>query len=468
MTSIRSLRTEGNQLWVGPNGDDNYNGSQDSPLATIQEAIRRFKKDFSESDFKEVLLKPGTYQEDVLVNTRNVAIRGHGDVTIKGAGSRPTIFVTNMDESGADAYYSGVGYSYNEGGGTFTYDGDSTDRSIRSSLSHDDPGFGFYLEGVTVQQNTSPHTLVVLPSEDGNSESVIGDVHLEACDLEGDVRFKNTKTLSLREAAIDQGSSTVLDNCSLVTVPGDVDSGTHLGALIARYRDSGLEPEEVQAKGVSSTSFFNTLDGVWRYVHLYCHGSNVLGHAGQGMSIKAAQKDQSNNGVVFDGSGDVGDPSSPSTFVDVINSEHPVQIKNRKVAVERVDAPSATFVNSGRGIFRNVYFSSSIALGGSPVDIYGGVVEGTVTVFGSNANLYNLNITNNLEPNNSAVVNLYEGYVGNMVQTQSGSCTANLKGCYIEGDLDANTNGGTIDCDGGEVHGTNVNTAADVSTITKI
>ncbi|MFB6373676.1 MAG: hypothetical protein ABEN55_11350, partial [Bradymonadaceae bacterium] len=324
----------------------------------------------------------GTYQEDVLVNTRNVAIQGHGDVTLKGNGSRPALMVTNMTESGADAFETDGGYSFSESGG-FTYDGADTDRAIRSDLSHDDPGFGFRLEGVTLKKGTSSESLVVLPSEDGNTESVIGDVHLERCELWGELRLKNVDTIECRSTQIHTGATTVFDNCGSITIPGDVDSGDNLGVLVGRFNDVNLAPAEVKPKGIAPTAFFNRLDGVFNYIHLYCGDStNTLGHKGQGAHLRSNGQDASGFGVVLSGAGHFGS-SLAGAFGDVTAEKKVEFAAGGNQHARRVQASQLTKSNAGTANVDQAIVRGGVSVAAGTLTIRSGEIEGAVTAEGS-------------------------------------------------------------------------------------
>ena len=76
-------------IWVSAEGNDENNGSQDSPVATIKKALELV------SDGSSIYIAPGTYLEDGLEITKSVNIIGSGKVIIDANNGGKIISTTN-------------------------------------------------------------------------------------------------------------------------------------------------------------------------------------------------------------------------------------------------------------------------------------------------------------------------------------------------------------------------------------
>jgi len=76
-------------IWVSAEGNDENNGSQDSPVATIKKALELV------SDGSSIYIAPGTYLEDGLEITKSVNIIGSGKVIIDADNDGKIISTTN-------------------------------------------------------------------------------------------------------------------------------------------------------------------------------------------------------------------------------------------------------------------------------------------------------------------------------------------------------------------------------------
>lgn len=130
-------------LWVGSDGNDSNEGAHEAPLASIQTAIDRLDEELGLFDPKLVRVKPGTYQENLVINTGNLHLQGmggadfHADSAVvqieDDDSSRPVLTVTNMTDAGYEAFESAGGASYSWSAPTsYSYTGADLDREFVS------------------------------------------------------------------------------------------------------------------------------------------------------------------------------------------------------------------------------------------------------------------------------------------------------------------------------------------------
>lgn len=454
----RNLRT--NQIaYVGPNGYDDNVGSQVHPFATIQAAVDDLRDSLAAGDTKVIRLLPGTYTESVVVNAENLLIEGLEDVVIKGDGNGPAVMATNMSVSGAEAY---PGYTYTATG-SFTYTGGATDQD---ALLGSDTELDFTLRGVTLQKGSSNQSLMVLPSEDGDANSVLKDVTFEDCVIEDEAVFKNVSGLTLRRTQVDTGATTVFDNCEEVNVDGAAGVSKSFGAMICRFQSSGLASEEVPGKNVAAESFFHNLDPsvVWGYARLYCQeaGSSLRNH-GAGLSLVCNDKDGNGDSIFTAGAGHVGQLREGSGAlvgkVGPFVCEDSVTLGAAQQWVDRLECEALNYGSSGTTEVESAYVDGDLNVSSGILKIYGGRIKGNVwTMNSAEVELYNCTVDGQLDADGSSKIHAHQCRVGGKVITEA-NCTINCHGCHAEGDVDA-TNG-TINFEGGSFEGTDVDGSAE-------
>jgi len=457
----RNLRTD-NIAYVGPNGGSNNVGSQVYPYGSIQRAVNELRDTLKASDQKIVRLLPGTYDESVVINAKNVVLEGVGDAIINGDGESPAVMVTNMSESGAEAYHESTGYAYTAAA-SFTYSGDATDQEVESGLTADETDMGVELRNVTLQKGDSSQAFMVLPSEDGGSEAVIGDVTIKDCDIDDEAVAKNTSGLVFDETVVDSGASVVLDNCQRVTLNAAVGASKNFGSLICRYKTTSLDSGEVKGKGVAAEEFFNHLSADINFKDAKIYSSeagNSLRNQGKGLALTC----NGTGGILTAGAGNVGKVREGSgALVGKIGpfvTEEGVTLKAAEHWVDRIECESLTYDNSGTSEVEAVYVDGALNVDGGTLKIYGGRIKGdVVTTNSATVELYNCTIDGQLDADGTSQIDAHQCRVGGEIITE-GSCTINCHGCHAEGNLDANSNGGVINFKGGSFEGTNEGSAA--------
>ena len=456
--SLETFSDENPKLWVGPQGSDTAKGTYEAPLASIQTAIDRLDDRFALEAPKEIRVFPGTYAENLFINTKNLTLRGLQPANASTLDSNrphvqiedddpslPVMTVANASRAGWEAFEADGGVEFSWNGSSFSYTGASLARELRHTES--EVGMGVVVKNLTMwhrnARNSKANNLQILgfPNPDHNNEVTIETVYLERLQCidtssGANAYFKNYfpqgKALS-ESKFIPTGAFFVLDR-SNVGVGAGQREGIRIDSMLARggttaTADEGAPPND-QTFGDPRAPFFVEL------VEAYYLGSMDFcpSHGGQ---TKQLHVDVDEAGeFLWASSGQFGHRRNPQDLACSIYDH----TGSGNMNIRHLWCREGNHAGSGKlRVQRIECFDSAgfeVSGGASNNWIYGGTIEGDLVISsGTDIELRGVTIEGNLD-------------------VDSQDTTVHCKGCHVQGDVQQeDVSGSQITFDGGAIMG---------------
>jgi hypothetical protein len=437
-----------NELWVGPEGDDDNPGTRNSPLASIQTAIDRLDERVGSVDRKVIKVSPGIYQENLQINTRNLTVEGQvssiqsqwsyedpGVKIIDDDPSLPLVAIHTMTDSGYQNFRDDGGEDYIWNGGSYSYTGASLARDLRYDNT---PRMKIHFEGILFEHqnpgSTKAENMLALgvPDPTSNNEGIVSDVTFEGCWFVGgsdtNIFLKNAQDFTFTGAHTRLISNVIFDTCVGIGFSSGGKKTRMLDSVIV-VGDSTTDPDEGGV--ITEPNFFHPespLEAGYFY-ELEIAGSVNLA---PDIDVYTTPSLQTWNSFVWHSSGDIGMPSSG---LDIDTQTFDVK-GSGSAYLRQLECDKLQFTGSGTLDVDEIICADDATISsGSNHIVHSGIIQGDfIANSGTDVELRGVTIEGNLDV--------------------SGATTVTCKGCHIQGDvLQEDVSGSNVTIDGGSIMG---------------
>jgi hypothetical protein len=448
------FQADRNELWVGPEGDDENPGTRNAPLGSIQTAIDRLDENFGLHELKTVKIKSGTdnIEENFVINTQTLRLQSEtlegddlDDTTqiVPADESRPICTITNMTKDEVDQFEDDGGLDYTwSPPNSYSYTGASfanrDTRDLNYKFSEVVADMKVQIEGIAftapnAPTSATPEGLAMIGVPVSGDQFFIRDIHLTSVNgtASGSTPLFAKNAQFVFANSVMSGDEIILDEFN-ISFEGhgmgtsDTRKDSDIGGDLITAGDSNTTSDE-GGLGFNSTIF--SYSSVSRAENVYITESVEIPFR-QNETVVAGSTDD----LVHDSSNDIG--ASDIRKGIECGSYRGLGSGNLYAATVRCE----DFTHSGTGVVDINHLvcqnGGATFSGGTGHLIEGGTVQGNFTVSsGTDVELRGVTIEGNLDVNDA-------------------NTTVHLKGCHIQGDINIEDQSGvSVTMDGGSYMG---------------